>query len=100
VERPTKADRLTTVAAAVAHDLNNELTVILNCVVCTLDALEPDHPSRDLLLDLQSATQRSAWKVSALLNYSARMGARPVAAPFEELLGPVCGQAAPDLRRV
>lgn len=86
VERLTKADRVSTAAAAVAHDLNNELTVILTSVSSTIEALEPGHPSRDLLLDLQGAAQRCAWKASGLLNYSVRQGARPVAAPFEELI--------------
>jgi signal transduction histidine kinase len=86
VERLTKADRLSTAAAAVAHDLNNELTVILTSVTNTIEALEPGHPSRDLLLDLQGAAQRCAWKTSGLLNYSVRQGARTVAAPFEELI--------------
>jgi signal transduction histidine kinase len=87
VERLTKADRVTTAAAAVAHDLNNELTVILTSVNRSIESLEPGHPSRDLLLDLQGAAQRCAWKTHGLLAYSVREGARPVAAEFEELIG-------------
>jgi len=94
VERLTKADRLSTVAAAVAHDLNNELTVILTSVARTIEALDPGHPSRELLLDLQGAAQRCAWKTSGLLNYSARLGARPVAAPLEDLIELLGGLAA------
>lgn len=77
---------MTTAAAAVAHDLNNELTVILSSVSRSIETLEPGHPSRDLLLDLQGAAQRCAWKTSGLLNYSVREGARPVAAEFEQLI--------------
>jgi signal transduction histidine kinase len=91
VERLTKADRLSTAAAAVAHDLNNELTVILTSVSNTIESLEPGHPSRDLLLDLQGAAQRCAWKASGLLNYSVRQGARPVSASFESLIDPAAG---------
>jgi signal transduction histidine kinase len=86
VERLTKADRLSTAAAALAQDLNNELTVILISVTSTIESLEPGHPSRDLLLELQAAAQRCAWKASDLLNYSLSQGGRPVAAPFEALL--------------
>jgi len=86
VERLTKADRVSTAAAAVAHDLNDELTVILTSVNRTIENLDPGDPSRDLLLDLQSAAQRCAWKASGLLNYSVRLGGRTVAAPFEALI--------------
>jgi hypothetical protein len=85
VERLTRADRICAVAAAAAHDLNDELTVILSSVTGALRALEPRHPARALLLDLQSAAQRCAWTASGLLNFSARAGARPSASTFERL---------------
>ena len=86
LERLTKTDRLGAAAAAVAHDLNDELTVIFTCVQLVLDAMDAGDPSRDLILDLRAAAQRCAWKASGLLNYSARQGARPVAASFERLI--------------
>lgn len=95
MERLTKADRLSTAAAAVAHDLNNELTVILSSVTRTIESLEPGHPSRDLLLELQGAAQRCAWKSSELLNFSMRQGGRPVAASFEALIELMDEAAAP-----
>ena len=86
MERLTKTDRACAVAAAAAHDLNNELTVILSSVTDSILALEPGHPARPLLLELRSAAQRCAWKASGLLNYSARRGARPSPAPMESLV--------------
>ena len=86
VERLTNADRACAVAAAAAHDLNNELTVIMNSVSYTLPTLEAGHPARALLLDLQAAAQRCVWKASALLNYSARRGVRAVNGPMERLV--------------
>jgi hypothetical protein len=86
VERLTKADRACAVAAAAAHDLNNELTVIVNSVSSSLHTLEPGHPARSLLLDLQSAAQRCIWKTSGLLSYSARRGARGASVPMERLV--------------
>ena len=86
MERLTQADRACAVAAAAAHELNNELTVIINSVLTTIQALEPGHPARPFLLDLHHAAQRCAWKTSGLLNYSARGGARPAATPFEHLV--------------
>ena len=82
----TKSDRVCAIAAAAAHDLNDELTVILSSVTSSIRALEPGHPAREMLLDLQSAAQRCAWKASGLLNFSARRGARPSAATFERLV--------------
>ncbi len=85
MEPLTRADRICAVAAAAAHDLNDDLTVILSSVTTSIRALPPDHPARPTLLDLQSAAQRCAWTASGLLNFSARKGARPSAATFERL---------------
>ena len=73
-------------AAAAAHDWNDELTVILSSVTSSIRALEPGHPARPLLLDLQSAAQRCAWKASGLLNFTARRGARPSSVKLERLV--------------
>ena len=86
MERLTKADRACAVAAAAAHDLNDELTVIVNSVSCSLHSLEPGHPARSLLLAAQSAVQRCVWKTSGLLNYSARRGTGPINVPMERLV--------------
>lgn len=86
MERLTRADRASAVAAAAAHDFNDELTVIINSVSGSISSLEPGHPARPLLLELQGAAQRCAWKASALLNFGARRGVRPVPTPLEQLL--------------
>jgi hypothetical protein len=74
------------VAAAAAHDVNDELTVILCSVSRCLETLGPGHPARDLLHEARCAVQRCAWKTSSLLNYSARHGARRAATPVEALI--------------
>jgi hypothetical protein len=86
VERLTLADRACAVAAAAAHDLNDELTIIVNSASFTLETLEPGHPARPVLLDLQRAAQRCIWKASGLLNYGARRGARPTRVSMERLI--------------
>jgi hypothetical protein len=86
VERLTKADRACAVAAAAAHDFNDELTVIVNSVSCSLETLEPGHPVRSLLLEAQGAAQRCVWKTSGLLNYTARRGTPPASVPMERLV--------------
>ena len=80
-----RADRAVAVAAAAAHDLNDDLTVILTAVTTALRHLEPRHPARALLTDLQSAAQRCAWTASTLLDFTARRGARPSAATAARL---------------
>jgi len=74
------------VAAAAAHDINDELTIILGSVGVWLAATQAEDPDRDLLLATRAAAQRCAWKTSALLEASERMGVRPSAAPVERLL--------------
>lgn len=86
MERLTQSDRVCAVAAAAAHDLNDELTIILNGASLTIESLEPGHPARLLINDIQWAAQRCVWKASGLLNYGTRRGVRPVPIPMERLM--------------
>jgi signal transduction histidine kinase len=86
VERANRVDPAGVLAAAAAHDLNDELTVILTSVTTSIRALEPGHPARPLLFDLESAALRCASKVSRLLDYAARRGTVKVRAGLENLL--------------
>lgn len=72
-------------AAAAAHDFNNELTVILSGVSGMITSLEPGHPARPYLLDVQSAAQRCAHKTSGLLAFGTRR-VRPSRASLESLI--------------
>ena len=81
-----RADRTAAVAMAAAHDLNDELTIILNAAAEMKQSLEPGHPARAGLAEIQSAVQRCVWKASGLLNYGGRKGGRPVAASFERVV--------------
>ena len=86
VERLTQADRITAIASAAAHDLNDELTIILNGATLSIENLEPGHPARSLLRHIQWAAQRCVWKTSGLLNYGNRRGHKPVPIPMERLM--------------
>jgi hypothetical protein len=86
VEPLSNADRACAVAAAAAHDFNNELTVILSGVTGALGAVQAEHPARELLLDIQAAAQRCVWKASGLLHFGARTHSGPVRASFEYLI--------------
>ena len=89
MERLTKADRACAVAAAAAHDFNDELTIIVNSAAESILFLEPGHPARNCLIDLQRAVQRCVWKASGLLGYTARQGMRPVSAQMERVVAEV-----------
>ena len=86
VERLTRKDRAIAVAAAAAHDINEEMMIICNSTWACMQLLEPGHPARVLLYDLSAAAQRCIWKTTALLNYSTREGAYPVNASLENLV--------------
>ena len=86
VERLSKVDPACTLAAAAAHDFNNELTVILSSVSALILELEPEHPARLQALDLQSAAQRCARKTSGLLQFGLRRGARASRTSLECLI--------------
>ena len=86
MERLTQADRVTAIASAAAHDLNDELTIILNGATLSIEQLEPGHPARPLLRHIQWAAQRCVWKTTGLLNYGVRRGLKPVPIPMERLM--------------
>ena len=86
VERITRAERAAAVAAAAGHELNNELTVILSTVSDSLETLEPDHPARPELLELQDAARRCARTSSELLRFGLKRRLRPASTSFAELL--------------
>jgi len=85
-----------TVATGVAHDLNNQLTVILNHLDFALTFLEPAHPVVKHLQDVQRATLRSAEITTTLLQFGARTA---VATGFMKL-DPVLVETERLLRRV
>jgi signal transduction histidine kinase len=86
MEHSNPTRRACAVAAAAAHDFNNELTVILSSAADALLLVKAPDPARDLLLDIQAAAQRCVWKASGLLNFSARVSPGPVRASFEYLI--------------
>jgi hypothetical protein len=88
VERILKPDRVTAVLAAAAHEVNDELTVIMNAVAESLDALPPAHPMYHGLIEAQCAAHRLARRAEGMLCFSARRGQRPAPSIVEALLWP------------
>jgi hypothetical protein len=89
VERLTNADRACAIAAAAAHDFNDELTIIVNSASQSILHLEPGHPARPYIADIESAVQRCIWKASGLLTYTTRQGMRPASASMERVVAEV-----------
>jgi len=86
VERSFTSDQACALAAATAHEFNNELTVILSCVSALIAGLEPGHPAREQALHLQNAARRCARKTSGLLRFGVRRGARAPRASLDRLI--------------
>jgi hypothetical protein len=94
LERLPKADRLSTAAAASAHDLNDELTIVLIGIGEALLRMDANAPARVWLLAAQNAAYRCGWKVEGLLRYSLAQGGKSGAATFEQLVA--LGEGSPE----
>ena len=79
--------RALAVQAAIAHDLNNELTIILSTLQDAISDLEVNDPLRPGIIEARSSAQRCAWKVSGMLNYCNRSGVGAVRASAESTAG-------------
>lgn len=86
VERLFKSDQACALAAATAHEFNNELTVILSGVSALIDELGPEHPARVQALDVQNAARRCARKTSGLLRFGTKRGNRTGRMTLERLM--------------
>ena len=78
--RLAQAERLESVgqlAGGVAHDFNNLLSVILSCVDFAERRLEPGHPVRDDVVEIQNAAERAAALTRQLLMFSRREVVQP-----------------------
>jgi len=73
------------IAAAAAHDLNCELTVILNATQRALATLEPGHPAIWLLLMAHAAAVESIAVSKGLLRRAANRGAKASPATLESM---------------
>jgi hypothetical protein len=86
VERLVKTDRAYVIAAAAARTFNDELTVILSSLACSYHAMEPGHPARRPLVDLELAALRCAATTHKLMDYGGRRGARALRVGLDALL--------------
>ncbi len=86
MERLFKGDQAYALAAATAHEFNNELTVILSTVAALIRELKPGDPGRERALELQDAAERCAQKTADLLRFGVRRGTRVLRASLQRLI--------------
>jgi hypothetical protein len=86
VERLLKSDRAFTLAASVAHEFNNDLTIILSGVAGSLAAMEPGHPARPALAASRAAAERCAARCRDLLQLAEAHHVRPLRLPIASLM--------------
>ncbi len=72
-----KMEAVGRLAGGVAHDFNNMLAVILGYVDCVLTDIG-DHPSRDDLVEIKNAAERSANLTRQLLAFARKQSVTPV----------------------
>jgi len=73
-------------AASIAHDMNNLLTVIEGSVGLASEALPPDHPAQRDLATISQAGRRSAAMVRQLLGFIRRQPPLPFPAALGDAL--------------
>jgi two-component system cell cycle sensor histidine kinase/response regulator CckA len=98
-ERLRQSERLEAVgrlAAGVAHDLNNVLTVINGCSELLLEGIYPQDPLRELVVEIRQAGERAAALTRQLLAFSRKQ----VLAPQVVRLDEVVSGLEPMLRRL
>jgi two-component system cell cycle sensor histidine kinase/response regulator CckA len=91
-----KMEAVGRLAGGVAHDFNNLLTGIIGYSGIVLNELAPADPARELVEEIQKASERAALLTNQLLAFSRKQ----VLAPQVLNLGSVIADMAPMLRRL
>ena len=72
-----KLEAIGRLAGGVAHDFNNLLTGILGYAGFALDTMDPGHPARNDIIEIERAGVRAATLTSQLLSYARRQMVAP-----------------------
>ncbi len=81
LRKEQKLEMMGALAGFIAHDLNNELTVILGNVGLALDSVDEDHPLYEGLVEARRACHRCVDMTRALLSLG--QGVKPEIKPVE-----------------
>ncbi len=72
LEQTHRLEVMGAIASGVAHDMNNQLTVMLNYLDITVQKLGPDHVLTGGVLEVQRAALRCVEIASTLLRFGVR----------------------------
>ena len=81
-----KMEAIGRLAGGVAHDFNNQLTIILGNCDLVLYSLEEDNPDRELLMEVYRAGERTARLTRQLLAFSRLAVTAPIALDLNALV--------------
>ena len=70
VMRAQRLESLGTLAGGIAHDFNNILSAVVANLSIALAELEPRHPARESLLEIEKASERATDLVKQILSFS------------------------------
>jgi two-component system, cell cycle sensor histidine kinase and response regulator CckA len=82
-----KLEALGRLAAGIAHDFGNLLTVILGYGELLNDQLEPDDPRRDLIVEIQKASAQAERLTRQILNFAGPRALEPQVLDLGQVLG-------------
>ncbi len=95
-EQNATMEALSRLTAKVAHDFNNQLTVISGFAALAGKQLDDEHPVRDSLNEIARAADRSSQMISQLMTFSRKQKLNPKVVKADDLLR----SARPALERL
>jgi two-component system cell cycle sensor histidine kinase/response regulator CckA len=85
-EQNATMDALSRLTAKVAHDFNNQLTVISGFSSLADKQLDGEHPARESLSEIARAADRSSQMISQLMTFSRKQKLNPKVISADDLL--------------
>ncbi len=86
VQQAQKLESLGVLAGGIAHDFNNLLVGVLGNATLALEELEPDHPLRERLKQIDLAASRASELTNQLLMYAGKSQVKRELADLNQLL--------------
>jgi two-component system cell cycle sensor histidine kinase/response regulator CckA len=82
-----KMEAVGRLAGGIAHDFNNLLTVINGYTDLMFESLDPEHPGREMLVEIRQSGERAANLTRQLLAFSRKQVLQPQVVSLNTLLG-------------